>query len=530
MMSSSPAISKDKAKPEERRAFPREALSHYVVLAFFGEDNWGKLVDMSESGMAIEFSRPPSLHERVNFTFQVMGCMPMPREEGGLGDSFEAAGEIKWVRDFERGAGVQFLDLAEKNREQIRQWLSFEASTNAAAMRETRPEVPATWTELGAPLTWSTESAGSRKDNQPLNELGVAESPRQTVEETPKLTDLEKISASLPAKTEETQDLPAFGGRVERAVEKWELKSSPHAHASVERLTFLVVSGCLAAFAVTAGVRIIMTRAARRVDTVESAPSLAAGAGEPATAANSSSEVPVVAPSDLSSPVSSSNPFPVPSTGSSAQSAPPFQVEVNANGKRWMLWFVRDGSKDGDSQTFSKSAPLAKSLPSTTRVAKQDQAIPAAKPAPRTFTMEAPNLSRPAGNSSAGNLSAEAPAIPAELTAPARDPIGGIITNRAIPQPAAEPVGGMVQVARLVHATIPIYPEIAKSSRVNGDVLVDALIDANGKVTSAKAISGPVLLRQAAMETVRRWKYEPARLDGQAVAMHLTVTVEFRLN
>jgi len=59
---------------------------------------------------------------------------------------------------------------------------------------------------------------------------------------------------------------------------------------------------------------------------------------------------------------------------------------------------------------------------------------------------------------------------------------------------------------------------------------VDALVDADGKVKSAKAISGPDLLRQAAIETVRQWKYEPARLDGQAVAMHLEVTVKFRFN
>ena len=119
-MSSSPAISKDNTKTGERRAFPREALNHYVVLVFFGEDNWGKLTNMSESGMAFEFSRPPSLRERVNFTFQVMGCMPMPREASVLGESFEAAGEVVWLREFERVAGAQFVNLAERSREHIR--------------------------------------------------------------------------------------------------------------------------------------------------------------------------------------------------------------------------------------------------------------------------------------------------------------------------------------------------------------------------------------------------------------------------
>src|SRR2546430_3625202 len=80
-MSSSPVISTDKAKPGERRSSSRGVLNHYVVLVYFGEDNWGKLTNMSEGGMAFEFSRPPVLHARINFTFQVMGCMPMPHED-----------------------------------------------------------------------------------------------------------------------------------------------------------------------------------------------------------------------------------------------------------------------------------------------------------------------------------------------------------------------------------------------------------------------------------------------------------------
>ena len=109
-MSSSAAISTDRAKPEERRSSSRGVLHHYVVLVYFGEDNWGRLTNLSENGMAFEFSRPPVLHERVNFTFQVMGCMPVPEDASVLGESFEAAGDIVWLREFERIAGVHFAD------------------------------------------------------------------------------------------------------------------------------------------------------------------------------------------------------------------------------------------------------------------------------------------------------------------------------------------------------------------------------------------------------------------------------------
>jgi protein TonB len=70
---------------------------------------------------------------------------------------------------------------------------------------------------------------------------------------------------------------------------------------------------------------------------------------------------------------------------------------------------------------------------------------------------------------------------------------------------------------------------LAKNQHVAGDVRIDALIDANGRVTTMKVISGPTLLHQAAMDALRQWKYQPASLDGKPVPMHLTVTLQFRM-
>lgn len=96
--------------------------------------------------------------------------------------------------------------------------------------------------------------------------------------------------------------------------------------------------------------------------------------------------------------------------------------------------------------------------------------------------------------------------------------------------PAAPlPVGGEVKPARLLSQVQPIYPMLAKNQRVSGDVVIDALIDANGKVTSMKVISGPALLHQAAKDALRQWKFQPATLDGSPVSMHLTVKLQFRI-
>jgi len=102
----------------------------------------------------------------------------------------------------------------------------------------------------------------------------------------------------------------------------------------------------------------------------------------------------------------------------------------------------------------------------------------------------------------------------------------------ALKQPAAPvvalPVGGDVKQAKLISSIPPVYPALARNQHVSGDVRIDALIDANGRVTTMKVVSGPTLLHQAAMDALRQWKYQPASLDGKPVPMHLTVTIQFR--
>jgi TonB family protein len=97
-------------------------------------------------------------------------------------------------------------------------------------------------------------------------------------------------------------------------------------------------------------------------------------------------------------------------------------------------------------------------------------------------------------------------------------------------QPAAPlPIGGNVKPAQLLSSVAPAYPQLARNQRLSGDVKIDALIGENGRVSAMKVISGPALLHQAAMDALRLWKYQPATLNGQPMAMHLTVTVQFKL-
>jgi TonB family protein len=146
-------------------------------------------------------------------------------------------------------------------------------------------------------------------------------------------------------------------------------------------------------------------------------------------------------------------------------------------------------------------------------------------------------LAKPKVNHSARtplNGDAEPPLEVGNEQLPASEsPLSGGLLEGGAKQPLAPaapvPVGGDVKPARLISSVPPAYPALARTQHVAGDVRVDALIDANGRVSTMKVVSGPTLLHQAAMDALRQWKYQPATLDGKPVAMHLTVTLQFRL-
>ena len=149
-----------------------------------------------------------------------------------------------------------------------------------------------------------------------------------------------------------------------------------------------------------------------------------------------------------------------------------------------------------------------------------------------------------------GNVHLATPKVTASRNAPGggEADAGIALNNVAPPEPSAEalntglvgdkqpsapvtalPVGGDVRLAKIIFSVPPKYPTLAKSQHVSGNVLVDALIDASGHVTTMKVVSGPAVLHQAAMDALKQWRYVPASLDGHPVAMHLAVTIQFRL-
>jgi periplasmic protein TonB len=160
-----------------------------------------------------------------------------------------------------------------------------------------------------------------------------------------------------------------------------------------------------------------------------------------------------------------------------------------------------------------------------------------AQPQPKKPSLGEVHLAAPAVNrrpTSSDTADAElAPALGADQVSSTGNALGEGLAAGSTKQPAAPPaplpVGGDVKQAHLLSSTQPTYPVLAKNQHIQGDVRIDALIDANGHVSAMKVISGPMLLHQAAMDALKEWKYQPATLDGKPVPMHLTVTLQFRL-
>lgn len=90
-------------------------------------------------------------------------------------------------------------------------------------------------------------------------------------------------------------------------------------------------------------------------------------------------------------------------------------------------------------------------------------------------------------------------------------------------------IGGNIKAPSKVRDVRPIYPPIAQASRVQGVVIIETLIDPEGKVTDARVLRSIPLLDQAALDAVRQWEYVPTLMNGVPQSVVMTVTVNFSL-
>jgi protein TonB len=100
--------------------------------------------------------------------------------------------------------------------------------------------------------------------------------------------------------------------------------------------------------------------------------------------------------------------------------------------------------------------------------------------------------------------------------------------------PAPEPrkpirVGGVIKEPALVHRVEPVYPGVAISANIQGTVILEAVVDEDGRVESLKVLRSVPILDKSALDAVKQWRYSPVILNGRPEKFILTVAVTFRL-
>jgi TonB family protein len=184
---------------------------------------------------------------------------------------------------------------------------------------------------------------------------------------------------------------------------------------------------------------------------------------------------------------------------------------------------------------------------SRTSAAKSEDSVPA-EPKPRETDVESTEAApqnmfesrmkaRPLSSARSLDSQNQAPVLDATaVSAPDPGELPGVGSSSIAvpPPPAAAPegpvsTGGALKEPKLISSVLPVYPSVARQARVQGDVVIDTQIDKKGNVAHMNVVSGPTMLRQAALDALRRWKYQPQELDGKPVESDLLVKIKFRL-
>lgn len=206
--------------------------------------------------------------------------------------------------------------------------------------------------------------------------------------------------------------------------------------------------------------------------------------------------------------------------------------------KDWNFWFP--GSEDSE-----YASPLKKKVPAAPAAATS---VPAA-----TVERKPVKTKEPAAGQIPMNATTERAALPPlqvevvagnqHKTVPARSNAIHLDLGSEAPPPASSPsapetatkVGDRVQLSPQTLETVtrpvaPNYPLLARQAKVQGAVILQALISKDGAIQELQIVSGPGILATAAREAVKQWRFKPYYQEGQPVETQARITVNFTIS
>jgi TonB family protein len=151
------------------------------------------------------------------------------------------------------------------------------------------------------------------------------------------------------------------------------------------------------------------------------------------------------------------------------------------------------------------------------------------------------STSKSTSNPATSNLAAPSPTVsnPVELAAVGALPPGigqtsqslnGVLLSKAaVPTLSPQRVSQGVSGGQLIRRVPPIYPPQAKTLRMEGKVVLDAMVTEDGSVRDLRVVQGQPVFVGAAMDAVKQWRYKPFVLDGKIVPRPMRISVDFKL-
>jgi protein TonB len=157
-----------------------------------------------------------------------------------------------------------------------------------------------------------------------------------------------------------------------------------------------------------------------------------------------------------------------------------------------------------------------------------DSAVPQAAPNSQLDSRSdpPPNGSRPSDSDPTNAASSEPPPITPTLTNPSS--LNTVLsTKTSVPAPSP-PISIGISGGQLLSKTLPAYPNQARQQRLEGTVILTALVMEDGSLTDIKVIKGSPLLARSAVDAVKTWRYQPFQLDGKPIQGETKITIDFK--
>jgi len=151
---------------------------------------------------------------------------------------------------------------------------------------------------------------------------------------------------------------------------------------------------------------------------------------------------------------------------------------------------------------------------------------PVMMPTQIKYTVDTTNA--PAGNVRFGDSAGPGSGVPgADLQALLGTPPVIVVAPRPLRNTTAMRISTGVAAGNLIVKTQPVYPVIARAAHISGTVVLRAMISKSGSIENLTVESGPPMLRQAALDGVRTWRYRPFLLNGEPTEVDTTIQINF---